>query len=358
MLAAMKRLDWLAAVLLAPFAVLALGRLLAHDELLPFVWANSVTAWIYLPAWAVLALALARRRAVLALAALSVVLCHAVWVAPGLIASHEPARGPRLRVVTANLLAVNDRPAELARELMAIDADVIVLEEVSPRWLPELEALFERHPHHDVFVRDDAFGIAIFSRRPLVRAEMIDLEGVPMIDAIVDPGRPVRILGVHTLPPVDRRYAVVWRRQLALLAERAERSELPTIVLGDLNATSHSAALRRLERSGFRDAHDALGRGLATTWPNGLFPLPSLRLDHVLVGPGVVALAVREGRGAGSDHRPVIADVAVRGAGDQRRQSMTIQPAHARETAAHASGSHGVSAIDGASHAQIAGDAS
>ena len=58
-------------------------------------------------------------------------------------------------------------------------------------------------------------------------------------------------------------------------------------------------------------AHDALGRGLATTWPNGLFPVPPLRLDHVLASADVVPVAVREGIGAGSDHRPVVVDVTI-----------------------------------------------
>jgi endonuclease/exonuclease/phosphatase family metal-dependent hydrolase len=36
-----------------------------------------------------------------------------------------------------------------------------------------------------------------------------------------------------------------------------------------------------------------------------------LRLDHVLVSPGVEVQAIQEGVGQGSDHRPVIADLAL-----------------------------------------------
>jgi endonuclease/exonuclease/phosphatase (EEP) superfamily protein YafD len=85
----------------------------------------------------------------------------------------------------------------------------------------------------------------------------------------------------------------------------------PLIVAGYLNATSHAAAFERLVDIGLRDVHDHLGRGLATTWPNGVFSLPNLRLDHVLVTDELVPLAVREGIGEGSDHRPVIVDLAL-----------------------------------------------
>jgi endonuclease/exonuclease/phosphatase (EEP) superfamily protein YafD len=39
--------------------------------------------------------------------------------------------------------------------------------------------------------------------------------------------------------------------------------------------------------------------------------VPPLRLDHVLYGDAIVARAVHETEGAGSDHRPVVADLAL-----------------------------------------------
>jgi endonuclease/exonuclease/phosphatase (EEP) superfamily protein YafD len=52
---------------------------------------------------------------------------------------------------------------------------------------------------------------------------------------------------------------------------------------------------------------------LATTWPNGLHKFPPLRIDHVFFTGTFVPLTVREGDGTGSDHRPVITDIAVLG---------------------------------------------
>jgi endonuclease/exonuclease/phosphatase (EEP) superfamily protein YafD len=36
-----------------------------------------------------------------------------------------------------------------------------------------------------------------------------------------------------------------------------------------------------------------------------------MRLDHVLVSPGVEVQAIREGVGQGSNHRPIIADLVL-----------------------------------------------
>ena len=91
----------------------------------------------------------------------------------------------------------------------------------------------------------------------------------------------------------------------------ALRQAQPTVVLGDLNASPFGSAYEDLTGPGLRGAHEAVGRGLATTWPNGAALLPPLRLDHVLISPRLRVTSVREGRGAGSDHRPVIARLAL-----------------------------------------------
>ncbi|MBX3273016.1 MAG: endonuclease/exonuclease/phosphatase family protein [Sandaracinaceae bacterium] len=294
----------------------ALLLALAPETWLPVIWARSATPYLLLPAWPLTALALWRReRAAAALGGLAA-LGHLAWIAPALVAS-PPARtitdAAPLRVVAANVLYVHDAPDALGDELLATDADVLVLTEVSPRWLPFLARARARYPHHEVVVREDAFGIAVLSRHPLSRAVLVDLGEVPMIDATVATlDGPVRVLAVHTLPPVNGAYAARWRAQLTALAAYVRAIDAPLVVAGDLNATRFHAHLRAVEHAGVRDAHGALGRGLATTWPNGLFSAPPLALDHVLVSPHLVPTRVREGVGAGSDHRPVIVDLARR----------------------------------------------
>ncbi len=48
------------------------------------------------------------------------------------------------------------------------------------------------------------------------------------------------------------------------------------------------------------------------TWSQLTAPLPPLiRIDHVLYGPGLVVTAIRTQPGPGSDHRALLATVAV-----------------------------------------------
>lgn len=46
------------------------------------------------------------------------------------------------------------------------------------------------------------------------------------------------------------------------------------------------------------------------TFRNSRLIPPLIRIDHVLTGAGLTVTTIRSGRGQGSDHRPLVADVA------------------------------------------------
>jgi endonuclease/exonuclease/phosphatase (EEP) superfamily protein YafD len=120
-------------------------------------------------------------------------------------------------------------------------------------------------------------------------------------------GRDVRVLAAHPLPPVWVLHDL-WRGSLQDLAREVEQVDLPVVVAGDLNADRDHAVFRDLLQTGLRDAHDARGRGLVRTWPAAA---PLLHLDHVLVRD-LEVVQVGEAQVPGSDHKAVVADIAVR----------------------------------------------
>ncbi|MEP7058717.1 MAG: endonuclease/exonuclease/phosphatase family protein [Caldimonas sp.] len=94
------------------------------------------------------------------------------------------------------------------------------------------------------------------------------------------------------------------------LARALGAATRPVIVGGDLNAPEPSLAVRTLLASGLRDAFSGAGVGFGYTYGHALRPgFSFLRLDHVLVGPKIGVAGCRAGGAAGSEHRPVIADL-------------------------------------------------
>lgn len=303
-----------------PLAALAAARLAGEDRHPVLAVANAATPFAYLPAWGAAAVGLRERRPGLVAVAGAVAAAHAVWTAPELARprplSPAAAGAPRIRVVTANVRFPSRNSAPLGEELAAADADILLLQELSSEHLAMIKSAgaFDGYPWSYVDPRPGSFGAGIWSKWPLSGGETWEPGGLPMVRATVDVGgTEVRVFNVHCKAPMRRRWIPVWKAQLADLGAAVRSSPSPAIVAGDFNSTAGHAPFRRLlAEAGLRSAHVEAGRGLATTWPRGGRVMPPLfRIDHVLVTAGLAVVGVREGRGPGSDHRPVIADLAL-----------------------------------------------
>jgi endonuclease/exonuclease/phosphatase (EEP) superfamily protein YafD len=306
-------------IIAGALVLIALLRIVAFDRTRLGTLVDAYTLWVYLPAYVVLVAALVGRRHALAAVAAVLVILHAQWVVPPLWhrrAVPAAARhAPHLRLVTANLRYTNPRPEALARELARDGADVLVMQELTEHWWATLRStgLLDAYPNEVHVVHKDAGGAAVLSRLPMSGERIIDVDGWPFIAATVSvDGHPVRVFDVHPVPPA---YLLARHRRMvrAITAELrdATRGDAPVVAAGDYNATQYNRWLHTLAGLGYRSAHEERGRPFATTWPNGEHHIPPIRVDHVLHTRGIVALSVHEGHGTGSDHRPVIADLAV-----------------------------------------------
>src|SRR5690349_17211195 len=137
----LEGVGWLVVVLLG---VVALARLVAHDSTFPLIALNAFTTYLYVPIWIVLAGALLGRRWWMAGAAGLIALLHVAWVHPeSLVARSVPAEAetaPKLRVMTANLLMVNQDTVGIVGEILAARPDVLLVQELAPQWEAALAA--------------------------------------------------------------------------------------------------------------------------------------------------------------------------------------------------------------------------
>ncbi len=301
---------------LVPLVLAALLRGVAGESTVETVALRAFTVWLYLPAWCVLALSLGRRRWPLVAAAFGLVMLHLVWVTPSLRTAEalpqDVSKVRPVRVVSANLLGVNADTADIARELREASADIVLVQEVTDTWAKALSSreMLELYPERSLVVREDSFGIGVMARHPIA-VEVVDF-GVPAMLITLQVGdAKLSVLHAHTLPPRLIEMVGEWHRMMDRIENEVRRLPRPLLVAGDLNATQFSERYERLQALGLRGAHEAVGRGLATTWPNGRFPLPPIRLDHLLVSDDVSVLDVREGIGRGSDHRPLLAELGL-----------------------------------------------
>jgi vancomycin resistance protein VanJ len=225
--------------------------------------------------------------------------------------------GETITVMSINLLAQNRDTAPMVAEAVATGPDVLLLQEYTPRWHTAFQpALAADYPHARYILRDDSYGLAIYSRRSFVgRVDMrvpLGAFGTPQARAVVRIGeREVVLYNVHLMLPKGRNYVIEQRREFADLLDRLRREKLPIILAGDFNFTNASVFADELERLGLVDAHRINGWGRGSTWPmrTVLRWFPGIRLDHIFLSKELTSTHSRTGTGQGSDHRPVIAEI-------------------------------------------------
>jgi endonuclease/exonuclease/phosphatase (EEP) superfamily protein YafD len=315
-------LAWLTTLALS---LIALLRIFFHDGTHALVLVNSFTRYVYLPAYACLLFAAWKRRRWLALASITIIACHVFWLAPDFLRdrrfdSTTPATATdghpvhAVRIFFANVRNLNREHDALLQEIAESHPDVVVLVESSGWWQDAFRrsSLMATYPYGSGI--DSAFpgGVNIFSKLPITTDTQDWIVG-RCIETVEIPlgSQTLHLIGLHAPRPMDRRdnnYDGYWRRVFPLIIG----TRRPLVVVGDFNATQYSLVYERLKASGLRSAHEDRGRGYATSWPNGQFWLPPIRIDQALLSPEVACLGISEGVGTGSDHKPFILDVQIR----------------------------------------------
>ena len=83
-------------------------------------------------------------------------------------------------------------------------------------------------------------------------------------------------------------------------------------MVGDFNATWDNSGFVALLHRGLTDGAAARGGASGMTWPNGAVVPPFVGIDHVLTGARLAVTKIASEPGFGSDHRYLVATVAIR----------------------------------------------
>jgi endonuclease/exonuclease/phosphatase (EEP) superfamily protein YafD len=303
---------WTAALLLAFATAMAL---------VPLPWPMSLAEHFhlhYLAAAAVAALvAAALRQVTLADTCAVIALVNLVVIAPYLRAGAPVAASGAtpVRVLLLNVHTASMQHAQVRQLIDDVAPDVVALVEVDRRWLDALEPSLRDYRGRLEKPRDDNFGIALYHRQPLLAGEIAAIgTSLPSVVARLDTGgAPLAVILTHPIPPVDVATDRANRAQLDAIGDRAGATSGARIVLGDFNATPWSRPFARLvARSGLRDSRDGFGVGASFPAALGALGIP---IDHALVSAEVAVTARRIERDVGSDHLPVVLELAIAPAG-------------------------------------------
>jgi len=257
----------------------------------------------------VLASALRSRRLVVVAGVLLVL--ELVTLAPYAVPGDRSAAGPSLRLAHFNVLSANREHARVQAWIVETGAELVFLQEVTPRWA-EVLAATPGHRLIEVVARDDNFGLAILARDggavEIVGREQLVFAGLPALALqLRHHGRSLAVLSLHTLPPLSAAASARRDTQLVAAAQWAATQEAAgaaPVILGDFNATPFSAALAPLTAVGLQDSLSAGGLLGAGSWPDVIWPL-RIAIDHCWHDAHLVTVERTIGPALGSDHRPL-----------------------------------------------------
>jgi|GEM_PF-2346740 len=244
----------------------------------------------------------------------------------------SPSRvaGTSIKVMSCNLLVGSGSEATAAEYIFERDPDLVFFQEYTPESHERLtRVLGDKYPHIVTSLRDDAFGQAIYSKRPMSDVKLypppvsdarpanrrIASPTEPQIRCVIDlDGREVVLQNVHDMPPANPTLLQDQLRYFEWLRDFTQAERRPVVLAGDFNSTTNSTPMRQLRQNGFSNSHLSAGRGRGSTWVDvtWLRHLPGVRIDHIFVSSELTCTTSEVGPSTGSDHRPIIATVGFR----------------------------------------------
>ncbi|MGC1213999.1 MAG: endonuclease/exonuclease/phosphatase family protein [Micromonospora sp.] len=305
-------ISWVA---VTPGAAWAAVRLFGLERGL-LVQAVAFTPYVAIGALAPLVLVLALRRWWPAVVAAVTALALIGVVAPRAFASDQPdAKGPTLRLLTANLLMGEADPAALVELVRTQHVDVLTVQEFTPQIAAELDqlGLSTLLPHRQLNPEFGTTGSGLYARFPIAAGGVRRNQGYFFTQAYgtvtVPNGPPVRVESAHPAAPYAAEAVPAWLTDL-----RGEPGATPdgalSILSGDFNATLDHAPLRAVLDTGYVDAANAAGVGLTGTWgPYDGDLIPPVTIDHVLVDRRIAVQSVTVQALPRSDHRSVLTEL-------------------------------------------------
>ncbi|SFR52472.1 Uncharacterized conserved protein YafD, endonuclease/exonuclease/phosphatase (EEP) superfamily [Robiginitalea myxolifaciens] len=215
-----------------------------------------------------------------------------------------------LSLVSMNLLSENTEAERVVAFLNEEKPEVLVLLEYTPQWDHLLDGIKTTYPYQKLIPQDGHFGIAVWSKYEMQAIQThFGYPDIPSIEAeIRTPSGPLTLIATHPLPPLSQNQFELRNKQLSFIARRLGELGGRVMVLGDLNLSSFSSHFEVLETGGFRDSRK--GFGVLPTWPANYTWLGTT-IDHALVAGNLKVIDRRVGPNIGSDHLPIIIQVAI-----------------------------------------------
>ena len=161
------------------------------------------------------------------------------FVAKRALAATKTDKQNRLRMMMANVKMDNTNHSRLLKIIRDTDPDLLLLCEPNRQWCEGTSELADVFPHSVLKPLENAYGMMLYSKLPLENAEIRFqvMDGIPSIftTVVFRSGQRIRLYCLHPPPPQFNSNTEDREAELLMTGRIVKKSELPSIVAGDLN---------------------------------------------------------------------------------------------------------------------------
>lgn len=218
--------------------------------------------------------------------------------------SYFEGKTQNISVMFSNVLTSNLFHQPLLDTISNNNPDILVITEIDKKWENALATKKTPYAYSIVIPRSDNFGIAVYSKLPFT-SKRYDVGNYQLPLLMLDFGT-FTLIAAHPIPPLNRKNAEELHVYMRKIAEIANSTQKPLILVGDFNTTIWSDTINDLHNTGLMRTNQL---GLAWTWPSGFFPL-AIQIDHIFVRDAIMA-DFKVLPHIGSDHFPVKSNITI-----------------------------------------------
>lgn len=209
-----------------------------------------------------------------------------------------------IKIVSLNINSQNKEWTRISNYLKEYDPDIVILTELTPTFGAQLALLKNIYPFGKAVMDDGNFGIGIISKIPLLKTEIQrqTFSQIPFITAeIRTHNSTLTIVAIHPFPPLGSEGTLLRNEYLNQVSQFIQKSDSPTILCGDFNATPWSYPFKKMMSETKLSVPQ--GSGVFATWPTYL-PFLRIPIDYCLASKAIHILDYSSGPNVGSDHLP------------------------------------------------------
>lgn len=218
--------------------------------------------------------------------------------------------GNQVSIISSNVFQDNKNTAGCLKMIGKNDPDILLLLETDRFWFEETKQLKDKYPYHILAPQENTYGMLLYSKLELIDPQLRFLvdEEIPSIKTRVKlaSGKMFELYCVHPTPPVpgENSHSTERDKELLLVAKEVQKSNKPSVVIGDLNDVAWSYTTELFTKiSGLLDPR--IGRGFYNTF-HAKIPFLRFPLDHAFCSTDFKLVRLLRLDNFLSDHFPIL----------------------------------------------------